>query len=77
MTEVELKVLIEHGQPVQLVAIPRALDLKGFTVAVDTGQVTRREITTRRGHVRVFKHLDTFFEFCRQLGVTEFSVKVR
>ncbi len=77
MTEVELKILIEHGQSVQLVAMPRVHDLKGYTVAVDTGQVARREIMTRRGNVRVFKHLDTLFKFCQQLGVPEFSVKVR
>ncbi len=76
MTEIQLRTLIEHGASVQLTAMSRALNLPGYTLAIDTGQVVRQELVAQRGNTRVFKQLETLVKFCRELGVNGFEVRV-
>lgn len=77
MNEVEIRTLIQAGVDLRLVAVPRPLDLPGFTVVINTGRLEQLEMKTRRGQVRVFKKLETLWKLCRQLGIAGFEVRAR
>jgi len=77
MNEVEIRTLIQNGVDLRLVAVPRPLDLPGFSVVINTGRLEQREMKTRRGQVRVFKKLETLWKLCKQLGIPEFEVRIR
>lgn len=77
MNEVEIRALIQNGVDLRLVAVPRPLDLAGFTVVVNTGRLEQLEMKTRRGQIRVFKKLETLWKLCKQIGIAGFEVRVR
>ncbi|MDX6018599.1 MULTISPECIES: hypothetical protein [Gammaproteobacteria] len=77
MNEVEIRTLVQAGVDLRLAAVPRPLDLPGFTVVINTGRLEQREMKTRRGQVRVFKKLETLWKLCKELGIAGFEVRVR